>query len=223
MVENDETTSVGHDRTEDVGNDETISIGHDRTETVGNNETITIGVNRTESVGSNEDITIGVNRTEKVGSNETIAIGSNRSVTIGSNKTETIAINKAETIGAAKELTIGAAYQVSVGAAMNETRCLQEHAGRRQPVGGYRRQQERGRGIESNHQRGQGRHAEGRQESWSSMPEIHRYQDRQGDHQHEEGRTISIQGKDITVNGSGEINIKASKNITMKGKKILQN
>ncbi len=71
VVENDETTSVGHDRTETVGNNETISIGVDRTEKVGNNETITIGVDRTEKVGSNESITIGANRTEQVGSNET--------------------------------------------------------------------------------------------------------------------------------------------------------
>lgn len=121
VVENDETTSVGHDRTETVGNDETISIANDRTEDVGNNESISIGNDRTETVGNNETITIGADRTEDVGSNETISIGSSRSVTIGSNKSETIAINKAETIGVAKELTIGGAYQVSVGAAMNET------------------------------------------------------------------------------------------------------
>jgi len=35
--------------------------------------------------------------------------------------------------------------------------------------------------------------------------------------------TIMIKGKDITVDGSGEITAKASKNITMKGQKILQN
>ena len=35
--------------------------------------------------------------------------------------------------------------------------------------------------------------------------------------------TITIQGKDITIKGSGKINLKASKNIVMKGKKILQN
>ncbi len=35
--------------------------------------------------------------------------------------------------------------------------------------------------------------------------------------------TIAIQGKDITVKGSGAINVKATKDIVMKGKKILQN
>ena len=35
--------------------------------------------------------------------------------------------------------------------------------------------------------------------------------------------TITIEGKDITVNGSGKINVKASGEITMKGSKINQN
>ncbi|MFK1566902.1 type VI secretion system Vgr family protein, partial [Pseudomonas aeruginosa] len=103
VVNNDETTKVGHDRSERVENDETVSIGHDRKEDVGNDETISIGRHRKEDVGKNE----------------TISIGSNRRVTIGGHKTETIAKTKVETIGLAKFLTIGAAYQTSVGAAMN--------------------------------------------------------------------------------------------------------
>ncbi len=35
--------------------------------------------------------------------------------------------------------------------------------------------------------------------------------------------TIVIQGKDITIKGSGEINVKAAKNVVVKGKKILEN
>jgi type VI secretion system secreted protein VgrG len=35
--------------------------------------------------------------------------------------------------------------------------------------------------------------------------------------------TISISGKDISVSGSGKINIKASSDITMKGSEIKQN
>ena len=97
VVNNDETTKVGHDRSEDVGNNETINIGQNRTETVGNNETITIGNNRTETVGGNE------------------------MVTVKGNTAETTAVAKAETVGAAKALSIGAGYQVSVGGAMNKT------------------------------------------------------------------------------------------------------
>ena len=35
--------------------------------------------------------------------------------------------------------------------------------------------------------------------------------------------TISINGKDISIDGSGKIDIEAKGNITQKGKKILQN
>ena len=35
--------------------------------------------------------------------------------------------------------------------------------------------------------------------------------------------SITIKGKDITIDGSGKINVKASNDIVMKGSKILQN
>ena len=35
--------------------------------------------------------------------------------------------------------------------------------------------------------------------------------------------TITIKGKDITIDGSGKINVKAGGDIVMKGSKILQN
>ena len=35
--------------------------------------------------------------------------------------------------------------------------------------------------------------------------------------------TITIKGKDISISGSGAIEVKASKNVTVKGQKILQN
>jgi type VI secretion system secreted protein VgrG len=117
VVENNETTSVGHDRTEDVGHDEIITIGNDRTETVGNNETITIGVNRTETVGSNETITIGGNRTETVGGNETITIGGNETRTVAGKKSETV-LGSEEwfKLASSSELTLGSTLGVFVGA-----------------------------------------------------------------------------------------------------------
>jgi type VI secretion system secreted protein VgrG len=144
-VENDETHTVGHDRTKTIDNDETNHIKRDRTETVDRNEkvnvhgwrteevdldeTITIHKNRTErvdlneriSIGQNQNIDVGQNRAESVAINETISIGANRSVTIGGAKSETVAKVKTETIGLAKALSIGLGYQTSVGAAMNTT------------------------------------------------------------------------------------------------------
>ena len=232
IVENDETTSVGHDRTEDVGNDETITIGNDRTESVGNNETITIGNDRTESVGNNETITIGVDRTESVGSNETVTIGSNRSVTIGSNKSETISINKAETIGAAKELTIGGLYQVTVGGVMNETVALAKAqevgATKATVVAGnvsetYGSSQTTSVSKDHNETIGENQTIKiGKNLTIDAGDQVVIKTGKASITMKKDG-TITIEGKDITVNGSGAINVKASKDIVMKGSKILQN
>ncbi len=115
VVENDETTEVGHDRTENVGNDETITIGNDRTESVGNDETITIGANRTESVGKNESISIGENRSENVGKNEDINIGESRSEQVGENETISIGKNQEISIGKNQEIAVGGDREIQIG------------------------------------------------------------------------------------------------------------
>ncbi|MET0065409.1 MAG: type VI secretion system tip protein TssI/VgrG [Candidatus Thiodiazotropha sp.] len=216
VVENNETTQVGVNRTENVGNDETISIGHDRTEDVGNNETITIGVDRTETVGSNE----------------TVTIGSNRTVNIGSNKTEIVGINKVETIGAAKALTIGAAYQVTVGAAMNETvgasKAAQVGASESVTIA-----------QNSSLTVGEGRAVSVAKNNNLAVGEDHNItvgktlsieagdavviKTGKASITMKKDGTILLEGKNITVKGSGKINVKASKDVIIKGKKILQN
>ena len=115
LVKNNETTNVGNNRTEDVGVDETITIGNDRTEKVGNNENISIGQNRTENVGKNENIAIGKNRTEKVGNNENISIGKNRSENVGASEAVTIKMLRTHNVGINDMLNVGAAQEVSVG------------------------------------------------------------------------------------------------------------
>ena len=112
-VENDETHSVGHDRTKTIGHDEKTHVKHDRTETVDNNEKITVHGHRTETVDKNETITVHQNRTETVDLNEAITVHGNRTIFVSKAAAETVLL--------AKALTIGLGYQVSVGAAMNET------------------------------------------------------------------------------------------------------
>ena len=142
-VKNNESHTVGVDRTKSVGSNETVNVGADRTETGGKNETITIGTDRTETVGSNETINIGGNRTETVTKNETISVkqnrnktvsanekvsisknqnisvGNNQIVSVGLNKVESVAIAKALNVGAAYAVTVGAGHAVTVGGAMN--------------------------------------------------------------------------------------------------------
>ena len=115
VVENDETTNVGHDRSEQVGNDENINIGNNRTEQVGKDETITITGNRTESVGKNESISIGENRSENVGKNEDISIGKNRSEQVGESESISIGKDQEIQVGKKQDISIGDSREVQVG------------------------------------------------------------------------------------------------------------
>ena len=81
-VENDESHTVGHDRTKSVTHDETTTVGRNRTETVKNDETITIGNDRKETVTGNEIIHIKKNRGLHIKDNDTISIGGHKEMTI---------------------------------------------------------------------------------------------------------------------------------------------
>ncbi len=109
------------DETKLVKNNQSSSIGADRSLSVGGNETVGIGKNRTETVGTDESVTIGSNQTFKVGANRTKTVGANETVSIGANETVTVGAAAAETVGATKTVTVATAYQITVGAAMNET------------------------------------------------------------------------------------------------------
>jgi type VI secretion system secreted protein VgrG len=102
-----------------VKNNQSLSVGADRSKSVGNNETVSVGTNRTETVGADEAVTIGANQTHDVGSNRTRSVGANESVTIGANETVSVGANSGESVGANKSVSVGVAYQLSVGAAMN--------------------------------------------------------------------------------------------------------
>ncbi len=231
-IDHDETNHIKHDRTETVDNDETITVHHDRTERVDNNERISIGVNRTEDVGNNETITIGVNRTESVGANESITIGANRSITIGASETATVAlqrthsvgVNETIAIGAAQEIAIGAAQSVSIGAAQS----ISVGANQSNDVGGNRTLSVAG---DQSTKVGKGRSTEvakddalkvGKNLVIDAGDSVTIKTGSASITMKKDG-TITIKGKDITIDGSGKINVKASNDIVMKGSKILQN
>jgi type VI secretion system secreted protein VgrG len=239
-IDHDETVHVKHDRTETVDNNETITIGVDRKEKVGKNETITIGVNRTESVGANEDITIGANRTESVGANETVSIGANQSLNVGANRdatigasetvtvalqrTHTVGINETIAIGAAQEVAIGAAQSINVGAnqstSVGNNRSISVGAELSTNVGGdEKRTVGKGRtasvGQDDALKVGKNLVIEAGDSVSIKTGSSSILMKKDG--------TITIKGKDITIEGSGKINVKASKDVVIKGSKVLQN
>jgi type VI secretion system secreted protein VgrG len=239
-IDHDETTHVKHDRTETVDHNETITIGNDRTEKVGHNETITIGLDRTENVVNNEKITIGANRTESVGINETITIGSNRTITVGGSETATVAlqrthavgINESIAVGAAQEIVIGATQTVTVGAtqsisvgasqstSVGAAQSNEIGADRSLTVGGAQstsvaKARSTSVGEDDNLKVGKNYVVDAGDSVTIKTGSASITMNKDG--------TIIIQGKDIRMEGSGKITVKASDDLVMKGSKIAQN
>lgn len=77
-VNNDETTFVGHDRSEKVEHDETIAIGRNRQETVGNDEQVEIGQDRRHRIGQDDFLEVARNHTIQTGKDRTEDVGNNR-------------------------------------------------------------------------------------------------------------------------------------------------
>lgn len=77
-VNHDETTFVGHDRSEKVENDETIVIGRNRKETVSNDEQVDIGQDRRHRTGQDDFLNVGRNHTIHTAKDRTEEVGNSR-------------------------------------------------------------------------------------------------------------------------------------------------
>jgi type VI secretion system secreted protein VgrG len=199
-VENDETHWVGHDRSKTIDHDEITHVKHDRTETVDNNETITVSGNRTESVAKDETITISKNRSETVGENESISIGKDRTVAVGKNQTLTVAKVESTSVGdnrsldVAKDETINIGKNQSLSIADNRTTSV----GKDDTI------------------------SIGKKLTIDVGDQI-TIQTGSASILMKKDGTITIKGKDITLQGSGKINVKASGDVIVKGSKVAQN
>jgi type VI secretion system secreted protein VgrG len=247
-IDHDETSHIKHDRTETVDNNETITIGVDRTEKVGSNEKISIGVNRTEDVGANEGITIGANRTESVGANESITIGANRSITVGGSETATVAMQRTHAVGINETIAIGAAQEIAIGAAQTVTigamQSISVGANQSTSVGAN---QSNTIGAKQTTTVGADRSLSVSGAQSTSVGKARTVSIAENDTltvgknlkitasdsivittgdasiTMKKDGTIVIKGKDIKIDGTGKIDIKASSDMKLTGSKILQN
>jgi type VI secretion system secreted protein VgrG len=223
-VDVDETSTIGNNRTEKVGKNEQITIGVNRTETVGSNENISIGSNRTENVGANESITVALTRTRNVGVNEMVNIGGAQEITIGGLQALTIGLTRAKTIGVSESVNIGTSQSVNIGTSQTTN----IGAGQTISIGA-----DLAETIAKNHSEntGENRSASigkndalkvGKVLAIEAGDEIAIKTGSASIHMKKDG-TITIQGKDITIKGSGKIVEEASGDMVLKGSKILQN
>ncbi len=231
-VENDETHSVGHDRTKTIDNDETTLVKHNRTETVGNNETIAVVQNRTETVGGNESITVSMNRTRKVLLNETIGVLLTRTRFVGVNDLITVAAAQEIGVGGYRLVAVGAYQDVKIGGYLNETigtnRTSTVTANDSLTVkGGQTVAVTKDQSIKVDG----GRNATiakddsvkvGKNLVIDAGDSVTIKTGNASISMKKDG-TIVIKGKDISIQGTGKINVKAGGDIVMKGSKISEN
>ena len=215
-VEKDETHWVGNDRKKTIDHDETSHIKHDRTETVDNNETITIVGNRSITVDKSETATVAMQRTHTVGINETISVGAAQEITVGA--AQVITVGASQTISAAASQTLNAGRNQAINVGGSQTVDIGKNASV-------------SIGEDENHT------VSGKRQSTVSKDDTLNVDKNlsftagesititTGDASilMKKDGSITIKGKDITIEGSGKISIKASSDIVMKGSKILHN
>ena len=184
----------------EVENDETHWVGHDRKKTIDNDETTLVQGNRTETVKKDESITINGDRTEKVDKNETIAIKKDRSESVGDN--ETVLIGKDQ------KLTVDGSRTREV--AKDETVTIE---------GGQTLKVEKDRKTDI----GQNDTVKVGKNLVLDAGDQVTIQTGSASIVMKKDGTITIKGKDISLDGSGKISIKASGDVVVKGSKVTQN
>lgn len=120
-IDHDAKHSVGHNLDEDVGNNKTVKVGVDQTTNIGSNDTETVGSNRSLTVGANETISIGSNSTETIGANHTQTVAIMQTVTVGASRADTVGASETRTVGGPQTMTIGAKREVQVGASQSHS------------------------------------------------------------------------------------------------------
>jgi type VI secretion system secreted protein VgrG len=230
-AEKDHTNITENDRNEEVGHDRKLLVKHDKSEKIENNKTIEVTVDHTETIGGNKKLDVAKNHDETIGSSMTIDVGANL--------TESVAIAYTENVGAAMAINVGAAMAIDVGAAMSTN----VGAANALDVGGSNTKNVAKDDSESINggktvavakdlaETIEGEHKETVTKAFAltaksvAITAEDEITIKTGDAliSLKKDGTITIKGKDVTVQGSGKINVKADSDLIMKGSKIAQN
>lgn len=124
-VEQDESHSVGNNRTKNVGKDEISQIGQNRTRNVDGNETVTVGQNCSRTIKGNETVSVDQNHTETIKGNQILSVDQNRTETITGDHASTVKSNHTQTVSGHQTLSVTQDRNRSVNA--SETIKIQQN------------------------------------------------------------------------------------------------
>lgn len=84
-VNNDETTQIGHDRSETVGNDEVVNVNHDRKNITGHDETWEVGNDRRTTITHDDYLVVTRNQKIEINKDYIANIGNHRKEQVTAN------------------------------------------------------------------------------------------------------------------------------------------
>lgn len=200
VVKNDERRTVKNDRKKDVTNNEDTTIGKNRSESVGENESISIGKNRTLSIGGNHDVSVDKAQTTSVTKDNTTSISGANSLSVSKDDSTAVTGAQSISIGKDRSLTVSGGHTISVTKDENHT------------IDGAHSLKVKKNGVIDI----------GKKMSITVADELVIKVGKASITMKKDG-TITIDGKDIKLNGSGKIDIKASSDVKIKGSKVGQN
>ncbi|MFD9898311.1 type VI secretion system tip protein TssI/VgrG [Mesorhizobium sp. NPDC059025] len=239
-VGNNKTVKIGVDQTTNIGSNDTETVGANRSLTVQANETIHVVANSTENIDANhsqtvglvQTVTVGAARVDTVGAAEARTVGAAQVNTIGATRSVSVGISQSHDIGAGDSWTIGAGQTVNVGADQSVTigsaQTVNVGAARSASIGaddsttvggahslGIAKGSSISVGEDSSIKVGKKLVIDAGDEILIKCGSAKIMMKKDG--------SIGIEGKDISIKGSGTISLKASGDITMKGSKISEN
>ncbi len=187
---------------DDTKGDEKITIHgeHDMSRTIEHDSS--------EVVKNNETLNVGGNRTRSVGKNEIVSVGITRTHSVGANEMINVGGAQEINVGGLQALNVGAEQAINVGlnqdVAVGKNQSTSVGEGRETKVGKDDKLDVEKKLV------------------ITAGEEITIKTGKASIVMKKDG-TITLDGKDITIKGSGAISVKASKDIVMKGSKVLQN
>lgn len=167
---------------------------------VENDESHSVGHDRKKEVKNDETVAIGNDRKEDVKHDETIAIGNDRKKDVKHDENVTVGNDRTESVGSNERIDIGKNQDVTVGAKqtlnVGKDRNIDVGASQRVTIA-------RNLTIDAG--------------DWITITTGNASITMRKD------GTIAIRGRNITIDGSGTVNVKATSDVVVKGSKVLTN
>ena len=189
LVKNDQSKAIGNDFSTSVVRNMSETIGHDKSTSIANSKTTNVGRSHQEAIGENMMISVGAHLTETVALNYAETVGAAMNLSIGAAFVETVGNAKQQSIGKSKIETIGTDKTVNVGGDKSES------------IGGEHKEIV-----------GEDYVLTAKKVSIMAEDEIVLNTGNASITMKSDG-TITIDGKDVTVNGTGKFDTKGDKDV----------